>query len=518
MPYSTEYLKKMYAMYLRKSRADLELEAMGEGETLAKHKAMLYALASRHDIHPDQIVIYQEIVSGESLQDRPEALRLLDDVCAGKYAGVLVTEVERLARGNTKDQGEVADAFQMSDTKIITPAKIYDPNDEFDQEYFEFGLFMSRREYKTIRRRMETGKLQTVMDGNYVLPQKVFGYDIEKKGKNNRYLVINEEEAKYVHMMFDWYTEEGHSCGWIARQFTNMGIPTPYSRKEWEKATISDMLKNTHYIGMIPWGKYKTIKTKNPVTGKVEKHRVKVNPEEVKQIEGKHEAIISDEQFAKAQGRFRKRLPVNLDAKIVNPLAGLMHCAACGKSMQWFDGRNGRSIRYHHRESAICKKKSLPVTNVLDGLVEALKAYIADFEIKMTMDTNASEIDRHAEMIASMEAELAKQERKRKKLFDDYEDDVYTRAEFIERKQIYAKTIEDLKEQIKQAKENQPEVIDYSEKIETLHKMIDMINNPDIDAKAKNDFLKQYIEDIKYDAIDYGRNKGGKPVLDVILK
>ena len=194
MPYSTDYLKKMYAMYLRKSRADLELEAMGEGETLAKHKAMLYALASRHDIHPDQIVIYQEIVSGESLQDRPEALRLLDDVFAGKYAGVLVTEVERLARGNTKDQGEVAEAFQMSNTKIITPAKIYDPNDEFDQEYFEFGLFMSRREYKTIRRRMETGKLQTVLDGNYVLPQKVFGYNIEKKGKNNRYLVINEED------------------------------------------------------------------------------------------------------------------------------------------------------------------------------------------------------------------------------------------------------------------------------------------------------------------------------------
>ena len=39
----------LYAMYLRKSRADIELEALGEGETLAKHKTMLYALAARHD-------------------------------------------------------------------------------------------------------------------------------------------------------------------------------------------------------------------------------------------------------------------------------------------------------------------------------------------------------------------------------------------------------------------------------------------------------------------------------------
>ena len=127
--------RDMYAMYLRKSRADIELEALGEGETLTKHKVMLFNLAARHDIHPDQIVIYQEIVSGESLQDRPEALRLLEDVYARKYKGVLVVEVERLARGNTKDQGEVADAFQISDTKIITPVKVYDPNDEFDREY-----------------------------------------------------------------------------------------------------------------------------------------------------------------------------------------------------------------------------------------------------------------------------------------------------------------------------------------------------------------------------------------------
>ena len=510
--------KDMYAMYLRKSRADIEMEALGEGETLSKHRAMLYKLAAKHDIHPDQIVVYQEILSGESLQDRPEALRLLEDVYARKYKGVLVVEVERLARGNTKDQGEVADAFQLTDTKIITPAKVYDPNDEFDQEYFEFGLFMSRREYKTIRRRLEAGKWQTVREGNYVLPQRIFGYNIKKEGKNNRYLVINEKEAKYVKMMFDWYTEEGRSCGWIARQFTMMGIPTLKGGKEWEKATITDMLKNTHFIGMIPWGKYKTVKTKDPDTGKVIKHRVKVNPDEVEQIKGKHKAIISEEQFYKAQARFTKQLPVNLDMQIINPLAGIIHCADCGKSMSWFDSKKGRAIRYAHRESAICRKKSLPVTDVLNGVVEALQAFIKDYEIKMKNDSNQAERIRHMEMIESMEAELEKQERKRKKLFDDYEDEIYTRDEFIERKQIYAQTIESMKEQIKNAKENLPEVIDYSEKIVTLHQMIDVINDLDMDAKAKNDFLREYIEDIKYDVIDYGRSKGGKAVLDVYLK
>lgn len=48
--------------------------------------------------------------------------------------------------------------------------------------------------------------------------------------------------------------------------------------------------------------------------------------------------------------------------------------------------------------------------------------------------------------------------------------------------------------------------------------MIDCIRDPEIDAKAKNDFLKRFIERIDYDVIDYGHCKGGKVVLDVFLK
>ena len=514
---ASQYTQDRYAMYLRKSRADIEMEALGEGETLAKHKTMLFNLAARHDILPEQITIYQEIVSGESIQDRPEVQRLIEDVYANKYKGVLVVEVERLARGNTKDQGEVAEAFQMSDTKIITPVKVYDPDNEFDQEYFEFGLFMSRREYKTIRRRLEAGKLQAVLDGNYLLPQRVFGYNIERKSKDNRYLVINEEEEPLVHMMFDWFTEEGRSCGWIAKQFTRMGIPTTKSGKEWEKATITDMLKNPHYIGIIPWGKHKTIKMRNPKTGKVEKKRVKSKPEEIRYIKAKHKPIISEEQFYKAQGRFKKN-PINHEKELVNPLAGIIHCSDCGKSIVWINYKDGRGIRYSHRESVHCRKKSLRAEVVFDALIEALEAHIRDCEIKIENDGNAADVRRHKDMISAMEAELGKLEKKRKKLFDDYEDDIYTREEFIERKQMYVKSIDDLKEQLRTAKVNMPEAIDYSERIVTFHAMIEKIRDKELDAQSKNDFLKEYIEDIKYDFIDYGRSKGGKPVLDVIFK
>ena len=122
--------------------------------------------------------------------------------------------------------------------------------------------------------------------------------------------------------------------------------------------------------------------------------------------------------------------------------------------------------------------------------------------------------------IEALEAELAKQEKKKRRLFDSWEadDGTYTRDEFIERKQMYANQIDSIKNSIEELRRSTPEPIDYSEKIITCHQMIDCILDPSIEGKDKNDFLKKYISKIKYDVIDYGFGKGGKPVLDVFLK
>ena len=154
-----------YAIYLRKSREDIEAEKYGEGETLSRHEKILTTLASSRNLPISKI--YREVVSGETISERKEMQHLLIDVENEKWTGILVVEVERLARGDTADQGMVAKAFKYSHTKIITPAKTYDPDNEFDEEYFEFGLFMSRREYKTINRRLQRGRELSVSEGKF---------------------------------------------------------------------------------------------------------------------------------------------------------------------------------------------------------------------------------------------------------------------------------------------------------------------------------------------------------------
>ena len=132
-----------YAIHLRKSRADLEAEARGEGESLARHRARLLAFAERAGL--PIVAEYSEIISGDRLSERPEMQRLLADVASGKYDGVLTVEVSRLTRGDLMDQGRIMNTFKYSGTKIITPEHTYDLSEDWDEDVLQSDLMMARR-------------------------------------------------------------------------------------------------------------------------------------------------------------------------------------------------------------------------------------------------------------------------------------------------------------------------------------------------------------------------------------
>lgn len=506
-----------YAMYLRKSRADLELEALGNGETLARHRTMLLDLAARMEILTDQITEYREVVSGESIAARPEMQRLLNDVYLKKYAGVLVVEVERLARGNTKDQGEVADAFQYSNTMIITPSKVYNPSNEFDQEYFEFGLFMSRREYKTIKRRMEAGRIQSVHEGNYVGSSRPYGYNIKRINKKERILVVNEAEAPVVKQIFNWFTEDRKTCGQIAKDLTKAGILTLTGNTEWNRGTVKDILNNIHYTGYVRWNRRRSTKEYDAETGSLNQHKRRLTPEDYQVFKGKHEALISKEQFDFAQTLFTGQVPVHVNDLVANPFAGILVCAGCGKAMRYQHYKKALP-RYAHIDSVNCTKKSVSAQAMNAAIVEALQTFIDDFTVEIKNASQAEKTGNYEALIEQSKKELKKQEATKEKLFDLLEDGTYTKEEFIERKQICLDRIEIIKNQIKNLQDHQPKIIDYKEKTVTIQHCIEMLNNDSVSPKSKNDFMKTFIDRIEYDVVDLGRNKGGKPVLDVFLK
>ena len=186
------------AIYLRKSR---EEDNETREETLARHERILLDYCNNNDLIIKQI--YKEVVSGESIANRPQMQLLLEDVKNNLYDGVVCVELERLSRGNQIDQAEILEIFKKTKTKIYTLNKIFDlsSEDELDEEFFEFGLFMSRREYKVIRRRLIRGRRQAQKEGYFIGSILPFGYSKEKQGKG--YVLIPNEQSKIVQLIFD---------------------------------------------------------------------------------------------------------------------------------------------------------------------------------------------------------------------------------------------------------------------------------------------------------------------------
>lgn len=133
-------------IYLRKSRADEELEKKEKVDTLSRHRSTLLEVAKKQNL--DIVEIKEEIVSGDSIAKRPKMIQLLEEVENNLYDAVLCMDIDRLGRGDMQDQGKIINTFKQSNTYIVTPDKTYNLNNELDEEMTEFKTFFARRELK----------------------------------------------------------------------------------------------------------------------------------------------------------------------------------------------------------------------------------------------------------------------------------------------------------------------------------------------------------------------------------
>lgn len=491
----------MIVAYLRKSRADMEAEALGELETLARHERILDQLASKNGVHIERY--YREIVSGESLDARIEMQQLIEDMYAGIVTEIYVVEIERLGRGNTKDQGIIFEALKDNGTLIVTPLKTYDPNDPYDEEYLEFALFMSRREYKAITRRMQAGKLQAVKEGNYVGTHAPYGYDIWKPDRDTRTLKANDR-AQYVKMIYHWFTEERMSPGAIARRLTTLGIPTERKATEWNRSTINNILTNDVYAGKIRW--FNRVDKKSYRTKKKVKPRTK--REDLLIVEGKHDGLISEETFERALSLFNNA-PVSTSKEISNVLAGLLKCKKCGRAMAMQTYKNGARTRFVHAKSMKCKCKSGYYDEVIKAVIEGLQVHLEDFEFKMSNDAAILEQKQKEKELEALKNKLAELIKQRAKQFEYLEKEIYSEAEFNERRAEVTAQMEEVETLIANYTFERK---DYGEEVRKFSEVLESLKDKNIPAKHQNALLKDIVERIEY------TNECGNPSLNIICR
>lgn len=436
---------EQYCAYLRKSRADRDAELRGEGETLARHKHILEELSQRMKKPIKRF--YAEVVSGDSIAARPVMQELLQDIENGMWNGVFVVEVERLARGDTIDQGIVSRTFQFTDTKIITPVKTYDPANDYDNEYFEFSLFMSRREYKTINRRMQAGRIASVKEGNYIGAQAPFGYrKIRLEAPQKGYtLEIIPYEAETVQMIFEWFVN-GDGSGRLGRNIiaNKLNAMHRYTKtgKQWTYSAIEGVLSNPVHAGYVRWNYRAGVKS---MSGGIVSEKRPVNDDCIV-VHGKHPAIITKELYDQAQVIRRERFKPMTHARlsvISNPFAGIIDCGICGHKMQFrlrgkLSPRDSLLCTYH----CGCKGAYFEVVEaaLLDGLKDIVSRYKAD----LTAAGQEKTSDLLPKQIEKLQSDIDAEKEKLNQIFDFLESGVYSVEIFQQRKAVIDQRLEDL--------------------------------------------------------------------------
>ncbi len=490
------------SLYLRKSRTE---EHMGLEETLERHRTALLAYAQQHGFLVREEDIYEEVVSGESLFARPQMLRLLEAVSAGRYKAVLCMDMQRLGRGGMYDQGIILDTFQQSRTLIVTPERIYDLTRDMDQEAAEMQTFLSRSEYRMITKRLRRGVLQSVQSGAY-LANAPFGYRKATVDKTPTLEVV-PEEAEIVRMIFEMY-RDGSGCTLIERAVNALGV---HGRRgsRFNRNTIRLILDNPVYIGKIRWDRTNTVKTG---VGEQRKKRVVYNSADRWQIiDGRHPAIIDDRLWEAVQERRRSRYFYVDNKHVASPLAGLVRCSQCGRLMN-MQGKN-KGVPYLLCPTPGCSagaKFELVEQSVLLQLQEMARGLELSMQQQSPPDTTRLET-----ALRRAQEQLARLSSRRDRLYSLLEDGVYTREVFAQRMEILNKDETSLQAHIAALQEEIRSALgrDKRAQLERLRTVLERYGTSSL--AAKKELLYSVVSVIRYT-----KKKKTKPAdfsLDVVL-
>lgn len=305
--------------------------------------------------------------SGKNISGRPEMKRLLRDLDNKKFSTVIVYKIDRISR-KSKDAMEIAERCEHANVSLISLKENFDIATPMGKMIFQIMSNFSEFERNSIIDRLKMGMIQRAKEG-YFNGGRVFGYD-----SVNKELIINEEEAHVVRLIFD-YAEQNLGYKAIVNRLNTVGYKTKRGN-DFSINTIKTILDNPIYIGKIRFNMYENW---------TEKHRKGKNKDYIL-VEGKHESIISQEQWDRVQ-HYRQRRSIK-PSQSHSPfiLSRLIRCPKCGYGMVpgLSKGSKGKRYRYyvcgnfHNKGSKVCSAHSIRAERAEQQVFDELTSIVSE--------------------------------------------------------------------------------------------------------------------------------------------
>lgn len=285
MDFHTNERRQRVAVYARVSTDDPRQTSSYE---LQKNH---YEDMVNHHPNWDLVNIYaDEGISGTSLKHRNAFIQMIEDCHAQKIDLILTKSVSRFARNIIDCIGYIRELKAMNPPIGIffETENIYslNPNSEMS---LSFIATLAQEESHTKSEIMNSSIEMRFKRGIFLTPP-LLGYDHDINGN----LIINEEEAKTVRLIFFMYLY-GFSTHKIAERLTKLKRKTKKGNTRWSHSTVLAVLQNERHCG--------DVLARKTWTPNYLDHKSKKNKKDRTQylMKGHHESIVTRDDFIAVQ-------------------------------------------------------------------------------------------------------------------------------------------------------------------------------------------------------------------------
>ncbi len=333
--------------------------------------AMLQSLSSQVSYYSSMIQshpgwlyagVYADEARTGTKEARPEFQRLLEDCRAGKINLVVTKSISRFARNTVTLLATVRELKALGVDVFFEEQHIHTLSADGElmitilASYAQEESFSASENQKwRIRKNFQEGKPWDAT---------ILGY----RYKDGKY-EIEPGEAAIVRKIYDLYLG-GKGLQAITNILNSEGVATRFG-KTWHISSVRHILMNPTYTGDLLL--QKTFRTDH-----LTKHTVKNNGE-LQQflVEEAHEAIVSHEEFARAQEirekRARKHAPPEKRYDVRYPFSGLIVCGCCGAHYHRKVTNGGVAWicpTFNQQGKKACQSKAVPESALINLLPE----------------------------------------------------------------------------------------------------------------------------------------------------
>jgi len=345
-------------------------------------------------------VYADEGISGTTTKRRDDFNEMIEKALNGEIDLIITKSISRFAR-NTLDTITYVRKLKAAGVEVYFEKENLWSLDDKTEFLLTIMASIAQEESRSISQNVTLGKRWSMKEGRVSFAYKNFlGYD-KVDGK----IVINEEQAKIVRLIYMMFLKEGKTCTGIAEYLKSEGIPTPSEKScNWTKNTVTSILTNEKYKG--------DALLQKTYTFDYLEHKLVPNKGELPQyyVENNHPAIIDRDVWEMVQTEMMRRSMLGAAYSASSIFVSKLVCGDCGRpygKKKWHSTDKYTKEIYrcndkYNKSHAQCQTPTLTEEEIKEKFIRAYNLVMCDKQqvindtlavIEMLMGTNELDLE-----------------------------------------------------------------------------------------------------------------------------